>query len=84
MLLLLETSDIVTGGVVDYESRIYNITFKAGITRVAFSVPVNDDNVLEGNENFILIIDQSSLPKNVTVGETNKIATVTIMDNDGE
>lgn len=83
-MLLLETSDNVTGGNVDYKFRIHNITFRAGITRVAFSVPVNDDNIFEGNENFTLVINQSSLPKNVTVVERNKIATVTIVDNDGE
>ena len=68
----------------DYEFGIYNNTFSTEVTRIAFNVPVNDDNIFEGNENFTLIIDQFSLPKNVTVVEPNKTATVTIVDNDGE
>ena len=68
----------------DYEFGTYNIKFSTGVTRIAFNVLINDDNIFEGNENFTLIIDQFSLPKNVTVVEPNIAATVTIVDNDGE
>ena len=67
-----------------YEFGTYNIKFSTGVTSIAFNVPVNDDNIFEGNENFTLTIDQFSLPKNVTVVKLNKTATVTIVDNDGE
>ena len=46
-----------------------------------FNISINDDDIVEGNENFILSIDPSSLPNNVTVGVHNQ-TTVTIFDND--
>ena len=49
---------------------------------VYFNVSINDDNVLEGNENFTLTINQSSLPDHITVGDPAQ-ATVIIEDNDG-
>ena len=48
---------------------------------VPFNVTIIDDNVLEGDENFMLTIDSSSLPSSVTVGTPDE-ATVTIVDND--
>jgi len=51
------------------------------MTSVTFDVPITDDNILEGNENFMLAIDQSSLPTGVTRGDPGE-ATVTIVDND--
>jgi len=67
----------------DYNSGPYLVTFPAGMTSVTFDIPINDDSILEGNENFMLTIDQPSLPEGVTVGEPNE-ATVTIVDNDGK
>ena len=68
----------------DYTSGPYTVTFPAGQTTATFDVPINDDNILEDNENFILTIDPSSLPSNVTIGDPGQ-ATVTIVDdsNDG-
>jgi len=51
------------------------------VTSVTFDVPINDDSIFEGNENFMLTIDQSSLPTNVNPGDPGE-ATVTIVDND--
>ena len=76
MLLLIGVND-------DYNSGPYNVTFLAGVTRVSFSVSITDDYVLEDNENFLLSIDFSVLPNNVTVDNISQ-ATVTILDNDGE
>ena len=76
MLLLIGRND-------DYNSGPYNVTFLAGVTRVPFSVSITDDNVLEDNENFLLSIDFSVLPNNVTVDNISQ-ATVTILDNDGK
>ena len=67
----------------DYINGPYTVTFYADITNVSFNVSINDDDILEGNENFILAINQSSLPNNVTVGDSGE-ATVTIVDNDGK
>ena len=65
----------------DYDSGPYTVTFPAGKTTVIFNIPINDDNILEGNENFILTINTSSLSDGVTRGDLDQ-ATVTIVDND--
>jgi len=67
---------------VDYTSGPYTVTFPAGETSVTFDVPITDD-ILEGNENFMLTIDQSSLPTGVNRGDPSE-ATVTIVDDDGK
>ena len=67
----------------DYTSGPYTVTFPAGQTTATFDVPINDDNILEDNENFILTINPSSLPSDVTVGSPGQ-ATVTIGDDDGK
>ena len=53
------------------------------MTRVSFAVVVTNDNVLEGDEKFNLLIDPSSLPTSVTVSNPTQ-ATVTIYDDDGK
>jgi len=65
----------------DYNSGPYPVTFPAGVTSVTFDVPINDDSILEGNENFMLTIDLPTLPTDVTVGNPGS-AIVTIVDND--
>ena len=65
----------------DYTSGPYTVTFLAGSTTATFNVPINDDNIYEGNENFILTIDETSLPTGVTRGTPDE-ATVTIVDDD--
>ena len=54
----------------------------AGTTRSSFSVPIINDDLLEYNEQFDLIINQSSLPFNVNVGSIYQ-TTVMIVDDDG-
>ena len=70
----------VTGGV-DYGSGPYTVTFPAGTTMVSFNIPINDDMIFEGNEDFMLTINPSPLPTGVSVGSPDQ-ATVTIVDND--
>ena len=67
----------------DYGSGPYTVTFPAGVTSVPFNVSINDDMIFEGNENFTLTINSSSLPTGgtVIVGSPDQ-ATVTIVDND--
>ena len=67
----------------DYTSGPYNVTFPAGVTRVPFDVTINDDRVLEADETFNLVIDPTSLPRNVTRGNIDR-TTVIIRDNDGK
>ena len=63
----------------DYTSGPYTVTFLAGNTTATFDVPINDDNVFEGSEDFILTIDDTSLPSGLTVGDPGQ-ATVNIAD----
>ena len=58
------------------------MTFSTGVTSVSFNVTVNNDNILEGNETFILTITNLSPSEEgfaVTTGDHDK-ATVIIID----
>ena len=46
-----------------------------------FDIAISDDSIFEDNENFILIINSSSLPSDVNVGNPGQ-AIVTIVDDD--
>lgn len=58
------------------------VIIPAGNTSALFNVVIIDDNVFENPENFLLTIDESSLPLLVTAAHPE--ATVNIMDNDGK
>ena len=64
----------------DYTSGPYTVTIPAGQTTATFNVPITDDMIFEGNENFMLTINQTLLCS-VTRGTPSK-ATVNIFDND--
>jgi len=51
------------------------------VTSVPFDVPINDDNIMEGNEDFDLTIIRNTLPDDVTRSSPG-VSTVTIVDND--
>ena len=78
----VNSSNNVTGGV-DYDSGPYSVTFTVGITMASFNVSINDDNILENDEDFILTIMRGTLPDGVTRDGDGQ-ATVTIVDDDGE
>jgi len=67
---------------VDYNSGPYPVTFPAGVTRVTFDIPITDDSILEGSENFLLTIDQSSLPS--VICDDPDEAIVTIVEDDSK
>jgi len=71
----------ITGGGADYNSGPYNVTFLANQTTVSFDIPINNDQILEEDEDFTLIIDLSSLPTRCTVSVPSN-TTVIILDND--
>ena len=48
-----------------------------------FNILIIDDNILEGDENFNLIILAESLPNDIRLGDAN-MSTVTIVDDDSE
>lgn len=49
---------------------------------VSFDIPIVNNMILEGNEDFEIIIVPGSLPDDVTRGNPGK-ASVTIKDDDG-
>ena len=57
------------------------MTFPAGQTNAVLDISIIDDNVLEDDEQFVLIIGPSQSP-HVTVSNLGQ-AIVTIVDNDG-
>lgn len=69
-------------GYIDYNSGPYNVTFPIGITRVSFNVLINDDNILEENEDFDLIVVDGSLPHHISSGDPG-MARIILMDDDG-
>ena len=71
----------ITGGGVDYDSGPFDIRFPAGETLAIFNVSINDDDIVEGNENFNISIDPFLLPNGVSVGDPSQ-TTVIIVDDD--
>ena len=67
----------------DYTSGPYTVTFPAGETTATFTVPINDDDILEGDENFMLTIDETSLPTNVTRSTPGQTTITIFFDDDG-
>ena len=65
----------------DYGSGFYNIKIPTGSANVTLNISIIDDLVLEGNEEFYLIIDQSSSFSGVIIGNPNKVV-VKIIDDD--
>ena len=65
----------------DYISGPYSITFPVNVTRVEFNIEIINDNLYEGNEDFMLAFDQSSLPTGFFLGNITQ-STVTIVQVD--
>ena len=53
------------------------------MTIASFNIAITDNDILEINETFELVINVSSLPSDVTVGIPAKV-TVIIVDDDGK
>ena len=73
-------------GNLDYRisSTRRTVTFSAGSTRAQYlGYQVLDDAVVERDETFDLIIDNSTLPNGVSLGDPCQV-TVTILDDDSE
>ena len=66
----------------DYASGPYSAAFPAGVTRAFLYISIIDDNLLEGNEYFSVMIDSSSVISGVDVGSLDQV-TVTILDAAG-
>ena len=69
---------------VDYRIFGTSVTFRAGSTGVQYSgAQASDDSLVELDETFNLIIDNSSLPAGVSLGDPYQ-TTLTILDDDSE
>ena len=55
----------------------------AGQTMVPFNIGIVDDDILEGNEDFDIVIIGATLPNRVSRGSPSR-STVTIVDDDRE
>ena len=67
----------------DYGSGPYVVTIPAGMTMFPFDIPIINDDIYEGVEDFMITIDPATLPDNVTVGTPGE-ATVNIVDDDSK
>ena len=67
----------------DYTSGPYTVTFPAEQITATFDIAIFNDPIREGNEDFMLSINSSSLPTGVSPGNLD-IATVTIVDDDSK
>jgi len=75
-----------TIGDVDFELAPYSVTFSSGIMTTSVTIPIINDDMLEGNETFIVNINIGTLfPKdvNISVGTMSSTA-ITIVDTTGE
>ena len=67
----------------DYTSGPHTVRISTGLTNATFNISINDDIVVERDENFMLTINETSLPTNVTHGTPGE-AIVTIANDDGK
>ena len=65
----------------DFDLGPHTVTFPARTTIVYLSVSIRNDNIVEGDENFTLTIDPSSLPNDIFIDNYNE-TTVTIANDD--
>ena len=65
----------------DYEYGPYDVLFTDNERTTIFLINITDDNVVESTEHFRLTIDQSSLPNEITLGNTAEV-TVYIYNDD--
>ena len=64
----------------DFASGPYVVVLSAGATSALLNIAINDDDIVEDNEFFILSINAFSQPISVTTNQT----TVTIVDDDNK
>ena len=67
----------------DYPSGPYEVTFPAGVTSMSFNISVNDDDIYEDDENFILTINIDSLPDGIITGSPSAVIMI-IRDDDSK
>ena len=78
--MLRQTYYLIGGG--DYVFSSTDVVIPAGNTRMKLSVSIMNDNTVETDENFILMISSNLLPNKISA-TTPERATITIVDDDG-
>ena len=58
--------------------------FSAGQTEASFDIMINNDDMLEREESFMLRINASSLPLDMITLDSNNEATVFILNDDSK
>ena len=76
-------NNIVTGNM-DYQRRLFALTFTASVNAIPVTVVLIDDDIFEGNETFTLTIDPSSLPNDVMIAQPKEVVVLISDDNDGK
>jgi len=66
----------------DYYGGRTTVSVPAGVLSRSFLIGITNDNIVECNETFRLIIENVSTSCQVTIGNINT-SEVTIIDNDG-
>ena len=74
--------NFVAGGL-DYDYTQYKITIPADVTSLQFTISINNDDLMEGNEYFSLLINTDALPLGVYRTDPYE-ALVTIIDDDSK
>ena len=68
----------------DFDSTMQTVTIIAGTNSSTVNIPVTNDNIVEGDETFIMSLSiPSSLGPEIVTGPITS-ATVTIIDTTGE
>ena len=67
----------------DYTIGPYNVTIPAGFTETSYDIIIYNDNILEENETFYLLIYPTTLLRDVNVGDINQVA-ITIINDDSK
>ena len=81
----LSHSNYVTSDGQDYTGGDYPVIFPAGSTKANFSIPIIDDDIYENDETFFLTLVIPQPAQNIGVMRGDPfMATVTIIDDDGE
>nr|WNS50027.1 Na-Ca exchanger/integrin-beta4-like protein [Halisarca dujardinii] len=65
----------------DYTSGPYTVTFQPGQTTAILMIPTEDDSIAELTEVFKVVINSTSIPAQILIGEPDD-SYVTILDND--
>ena len=83
IILKIKLIIIITTENEDYQRRPYSLTFTESVNSTPIVVALINDNIYEGNEDFILTIDSSKLGNNIIVDQPDEVVVVITDHDDG-